>query len=122
MMIFHSFVYVYQKVYHHISYQIPLNAIESPLNPIKTPLMGMFHIFPKKSTVGFPRKSQVQGSDAAARAARAQRFGAHGMAVRFEKSGRWKDEGYIPEIIYTIYTYTYVYIYVVLTYICMYVM
>ena len=66
----------------------------------------MFHIFPRKSTVGFPRKSQVQGSDAAARAARAQRFGAHGMAVRFEKSGIWKDEGYIPEIIYTkIYIY-----------------
>ena len=81
---------------------------------------GMFHIFPRKSTVGFPRKSQVQGSDAAARAARAQRFGAHGMAVRFEKSGIW-IRLYPRNHIYNIYIYICKYIYVVLTYVNIYI-
>ena len=39
---FHSYVTICQRVYHHISYQIPLNAIESPLNPIKPPLSHGF--------------------------------------------------------------------------------
>ena len=32
----------YQRVYHHISHEIPLNPIKTPLNPIKTPFINVY--------------------------------------------------------------------------------